>query len=152
MKSAMEGLPENSFLIMEDIDSLFVKRKSCSSKSSLTFTGLLNCLDGIGFAKGQIVIMTTNYVDRLDEALIRADRADMWGEFKKATDFQLRGLFKWFYHKKPGADLDKWADVFVEGVRAKFKRGVTMCELQQHFVDHRKKTAQECAEGIKDYD
>merc|ERR1711994_768985 len=151
MKSAMEELPNNSFLIMEDIDSLFVKRQSQSSKSSLTFTGLLNCLDGIGFAKGQIVIMTTNYVDRLDEALIRAGRADMWVEFTKATDFQLAGLFKWFYHKTP-EDGEKWAPTFVEGCRKKFKRGVTMCEMQQHFVDNRKNGAEACAKNVLNYD
>merc|ERR1719336_1829101 len=46
MKKAMEQLPKNAFLIMEDIDSLFNQRKSMNNKSALTFTGLLNCLDG----------------------------------------------------------------------------------------------------------
>jgi len=151
MKSAMERLPKKSFLIMEDIDSLFIKRTSCSRNSSLTFTGLLNCLDGIGHAQGQIVVMTTNYVDRLDEALIRAGRADMWVEFKKATDFQLAGLFKWFYHKTP-EDAEKWADTFVKGCRKQFPKGITMCEMQQHFVDHRKSTAEACAKGVEKYD
>jgi len=151
MKNAMERLPKRSFLIMEDIDSLFIKRKSCSEKSSLTFTGLLNCLDGIGHAQGQIVIMTTNYVNRLDEALIRAGRADMWVEFKKATDFQLAGLFKWFYHRTPEA-AEKWAPTFVEGCRKQFPKGITMCEMQQHFVDHRTSSPEKCAKGVESYD
>lgn len=151
MKNAMERLPKKSFLIMEDIDSLFVKRTSCSKNSSLTFTGLLNCLDGIGHAQGQIVVMTTNYVDRLDEALIRAGRADMWVEFKKATDFQLAGLFKWFYHKTP-EEAEKWAPTFVEGCRKQFPKGITMCEMQQHFVDHRTSSAETCAKGVDKYD
>merc|ERR1712173_197519 len=151
MKSAMERLPKKSFLIMEDIDSLFIKRQSCSRNSSLTFTGLLNCLDGIGHAQGQIVVMTTNYVDHLDEALIRAGRADMWVEFKKATDFQLDGLFKWFYHKTP-EEAEKWAEVFVKSCRKQFPKGITMCEMQQHFVDHRKSTAEVCAKGVEKYD
>merc|ERR1719433_1663755 len=118
MKRAMERLPRNSFLIMEDIDSLFNGRRSQSRHSSLTFTGLLNTLDGIGHAKGQIVIMTTNHIERLDEALIRAGRADVWLEFKKAarepdsaTDWQLEELFKWFYHDTPEAAED-WAPRF----------------------------------------
>ena len=30
----------------------------------LTFSGLLNALDGVASAEGRIVCMTTNYVDR----------------------------------------------------------------------------------------
>jgi len=151
MKRAMERLPRRAFLIMEDIDSLFNQRESQNAKSPLTFTGLLNCLDGIGHASGQIVIMTTNYIDRLDEALIRAGRADMWVEFKCATKWQLGELFKWFYHKTP-EDAEKWKDTFVVNCSAKFPEGVTIAEMQQHFVDCQRKTPQECAEGVKTYD
>lgn len=151
MKRAMERLPSRAFLIMEDIDSLFNQRKSMNDQSPLTFTGLLNCLDGIGHASGQIVIMTTNYIDRLDEALIRAGRADMWVEFTCATKWQLGELFKWFYHKTP-EEAEKWKDTFVANCWVKFPEGVTIAEMQQHFVDTRKKTAKECAESVKDYD
>jgi len=151
MKRAMERLPRRAFLIMEDIDSLFNQRRSMNIRSPLTFTGLLNCLDGIGHASGQIVIMTTNYIDRLDEALIRAGRADMWVEFKCATKWQLGELFKWFYHKTP-EEAEQWKDAFVENCVAKFPEGVTIAEMQQHFVDSRKKTAKECAVGVKTYD
>jgi len=151
MKRAMEKLPDNAFLIMEDIDSLFNFRQSMNNRSPLTFTGLLNCLDGIGHATGQIVIMTTNYVDRLDEALIRAGRADMWVEFKNATQWQLAELFKWFYHKTP-EEAEKWSTVFAKNCVEKFEQGVTIAEMQQHFVDSRRRTAEECAKAVKDYD
>merc|ERR1719192_132241 len=151
MKKAMERLPDNAFLIMEDIDSLFNFRESMNSRSPLTFTGLLNCLDGIGHATGQIVIMTTNYIDRLDEALIRAGRADMWVEFKCATKWQLGELFKWFYHKTP-EEAEKWHKTFADNCFSKFKGGVTIAEMQQHFVDNRKSTAKECAERVSEYD
>lgn len=39
----------------------------------LTFSGLLNALDGVASAEGRILFMTTNYVDRLDPALIRPE-------------------------------------------------------------------------------
>jgi len=151
MKRAMDRLPRRAFLIMEDIDSLFNQRRSMNIRSPLTFTGLLNCLDGIGHASGQIVIMTTNYIDRLDEALIRAGRADMWVEFKCATRWQLGELFKWFYHKTP-KEAENWKDTFVDNCWTKFPDGVTIAEMQQHFVDNRKSTPKECAEGVKDYD
>lgn len=151
MKRAMERLPRNSFLIMEDIDSLFNQRESMSRHSALTFTGLLNTLDGIGHAKGQIVIMTTNFLDRLDEALVRAGRADVWVEFKKASDWQLEELFKWFYHKTP-EEAKTWASHFRAECRKKFSEGVTMAEMQQHFVDHRKSDAETCAKSVHKFD
>merc|ERR1719192_3255441 len=125
MKRAMSRLPDDAFLILEDIDSLFNQRNSMNNRSPLTFTSLLNCLDGIGHATGQIVIMTTNYVDRLDEALIRAGRADMWVEFKCATEWQLSELFKWFYHKTP-EEAEKWHKTFADNCFSKFKGGVTI--------------------------
>ena len=43
----------------------------------LTFSGLLNAIDGVTSTEGRIVFMTTNYVDRLDPALIRPGRVDL---------------------------------------------------------------------------
>ncbi|CAK7351313.1 unnamed protein product [Dovyalis caffra] len=48
------------------------------SKSKVTLSGLLNVIDGIWSACGgeRIIIFTTNYVDKLDPALIRRGRMD----------------------------------------------------------------------------
>ena len=49
----------------------------------MTFSGLLNSLDGINGGKnGLIVFMTTNYKCRLDSALTRPGRVDITEEFK----------------------------------------------------------------------
>ena len=41
--------------MLEDIDSLFGKdRASKNGKSALSFSGLLNALDGVGAASGQV--------------------------------------------------------------------------------------------------
>ena len=42
----------------------------------MTFSGLLNAIDGVTSTEGRIVFMTTNYIDRLDPALIRPGRVD----------------------------------------------------------------------------
>ena len=54
-------------LVCEDIDCLFVERKnSDTQKNAMTFSGLLNCFDGINGGKnGLIVFMTKNYKCRL---------------------------------------------------------------------------------------
>jgi hypothetical protein len=57
--------------------------KDDSDKLSLSC--LLNLLDGIIETPGRIVIMTSNYPERLDKALIRAGRIDISIELKKAS-------------------------------------------------------------------
>ncbi|KAK7340481.1 hypothetical protein VNO77_21185 [Canavalia gladiata] len=49
-----------------------------NKESKVTLSGLLNCIDGIwsGCAGERIIIFTTNYVDKLDPALIRSGRMD----------------------------------------------------------------------------
>jgi chaperone BCS1 len=43
----------------------------------LTLSALLNVIDGVAFKEGRGLIMTTNYIESLDDALIRPDRVDM---------------------------------------------------------------------------
>merc|ERR1711920_1139120 len=91
--------------------------------SDLTFTGLLNALDGVGRANGQIFILTTNYRDRLDSALIRNGRVDVHVEFTNAGDEQICEMFRRFYPR----DVEDSAKQFVEGLRAALDgRGVSM--------------------------
>jgi SpoVK/Ycf46/Vps4 family AAA+-type ATPase len=40
-------------------------------QSHVTFSGLLNVLDGVASAEERILFMTTNHIERLDPALIR---------------------------------------------------------------------------------
>lgn len=84
---AMQRLPENSILVLEDVDCLFEERKKNEDQRSLiTFSGLLNILDGLMHKDGLLTFMTTNYKNRLDSALIRPGRVDKVYHF----DFMLR--------------------------------------------------------------
>ena len=82
--TAVSHLGDSDILVCEDIDCLFTDRKdSDSKKNAMTFSGLLNSLDGINGGKnGLIVFMTTNYKCRLDSALTRPGRVDITEEFK----------------------------------------------------------------------
>ena len=71
-------------------------RKSQHGDCPLTFSGLLNGLDGMGSRDGMIVVMTTNFVDRLDPALVRSGRVTMPVRFTHATDGQLRATVQRF--------------------------------------------------------
>merc|ERR1712087_348083 len=152
LKNCLSKVPSKSIVVLEDIDSLFRKDRSThNGNNPLTFTGLLNGLDGIGEHSGSIFIMTTNFIDRLDSALVRAGRVDMKVEFKKADDSQLSRMFQWFYDETP-AEAEKLAPAFVKEVRKKFPSGVTMAELQQHFIDNMFNDAQATVDSMKHYD
>jgi chaperone BCS1 len=85
----------NSLLLLEDIDSLFVKRES-QTKSMITFAGLINCLDGISRKEGLITIMTTNHINKLDAALKRPGRVDKFVEFTEPTKETVQKMFVYF--------------------------------------------------------
>ena len=74
---SMQNTPDDAIIVFEDIDCLFEERKvNDTSKNSITFSALLNCLDGLVCKDGLIVIATTNHIDKLDPALIRSGRVD----------------------------------------------------------------------------
>ncbi|TQS31380.1 hypothetical protein Golomagni_08340, partial [Golovinomyces magnicellulatus] len=73
-------LPKRTLLLLEDADAAFVNRRQRDadgySGASVTFSGLLNALDGIAAGEERIAFLTTNHIDRLDPALIRPGRVD----------------------------------------------------------------------------
>lgn len=63
--------PQQSIILLEDVDAAFVSREDTPTQKSayeglnrVTFSGLLNCLDGVASTEARIVFMTTNYLER----------------------------------------------------------------------------------------
>lgn len=121
---ALSDIPNKSFIVLEDIDCVIKGREV---KGAISFSGLLNALDGMGSAHGQIIFMTTNHFDALDPALIRPGRCDLLMEFPNANLNQKTRLFERFF---PGAEK---ATEFAE----KVPPGVNMATLQQHMMKYR---------------
>merc|ERR1712038_2136897 len=141
-KSCLQETPENSIIVLEDIDALFNNRDSMNRSCPLTFTGLLNGLDGIGNAVGQLFVLSTNHLERLDPALIRSGRVDRKFEFSYCTDEALQLMFQRFY---PDTKL---ADDFVAAVRAKTS-AVTAADLQQAFIANMENSDKELLEYME---
>jgi chaperone BCS1 len=51
-----------------------------------------------------LLFATTNHIERLDPALSRPGRMDVWVNFTHATRFQAEGIFKCFFPSKPSAN------------------------------------------------
>lgn len=67
-------MPQRSLLLIEDVDAFFRERDAAHAQVKLSFSGFLNALDGVATQEGTVLFMTTNHVERLDPALIRAGR------------------------------------------------------------------------------
>lgn len=99
---AMSALPPRCIVLIEDVDAIFVDRKKeneekSSAKSSVSFSCLINSLDGVDAATGRLLIITTNHLEKLDGALLRNGRVDRRFEIKNATKEVARELFvRWF--------------------------------------------------------
>jgi len=135
--------PKNSIIVIEDIDALFSKDRQTMHKTTpLTFSGLLNGLDGVANPDGQIFILTTNYIDRLDPALIRAGRVDVKCEFPSVTDEQIEGMFLHFYPKmiQESKEFVKAIQNRFMGPSSKYDPELSMAALQQHFIGCRRET------------
>jgi hypothetical protein len=66
-------------------------------EDALNLSCFLNILDGIIELHGIMIIMTTNYPERIDEALIRPGRFDFKYEFKKSTRNMMRQMIQFKY-------------------------------------------------------
>jgi SpoVK/Ycf46/Vps4 family AAA+-type ATPase len=88
-------------LVLEDIDCIFADRKiNDSLKNNITMNGILNCLDGFNNPEGLIVIMTTNFPDKLDDALMRSGRIDLEVELTHLDKYQARNMFLSFFNNE----------------------------------------------------
>jgi chaperone BCS1 len=98
-------VPRRTIVLLEDVDVAFVNRRKPGADgyagATVTFSGLLNALDGVASAEERIIFLTTNHVEKLDEALIRPGRVDMTVRLGEATEYQVEGIWDRFY-----ADVD----------------------------------------------
>ncbi len=127
-------LPTGSIMVLEDIDALFTERVSNDSAnhSLVSFSAILNTLDGLSRKNKMISVMTTNFKDRLDEALIRPGRIDLILEFPLANESQIREMFVSYFGEEPEA-----LEVLVKIYRKTRSQKTSTAALQKYFFEHR---------------
>lgn len=105
LREAMICAPGGSLIAIEDVDAVFTQRDSAEKRSGISFSGLLNAIDGVAAQEGRALIMTTNHIEKLDPALIRPGRADVHMELGHINAATACRLFVRFF---PGeAELAK---------------------------------------------
>jgi len=125
-------VPPRSLVLLEDVD--FAVGDSAPADETgpyagvmrVSFSGLLNALDGVVATEERIVFMTTNHFRRLPRALVRPGRVDLQVYVGLASRLQLHRMFIRFF---PGEDaLAEQFATLCEG------ENLSMAELQGFFM------------------
>jgi chaperone BCS1 len=149
LRTLIDALPAATLLLIEDVDCVFKAQRSTEIHTGVTFSGLLNALDGVSSRDGRVLFMTTNHPERLDPALIRPGRVDRKIELGHATPDQARRLFLWFYRDRGigPAELGRLAEHFAAQVPP---RKVCMAAIQEHLLRHRRNPEVAAHEAVFD--
>jgi len=129
---------KRSIVAMEDVDRIFNNFTHNETASSVSFSTMINLLDGILSKDGVIFVLTCNHKDQLDEALRRCGRIHREFEFKDASPNVAEDLFLSYYPQATEA-----AKKFAKKI--KDRPNVPVASLQEFFLKNRKRTATEAA-------
>ncbi|KAJ3591803.1 hypothetical protein NHX12_006935 [Muraenolepis orangiensis] len=129
--------PQQSIILLEDVDAAFPSREllppenpvAFQGMGRLTFSGLLNSLDGVASSEARIVFMTTNFIDRLDPALIRPGRVDLKQYVGHCTHWQLSQMFRRFYPAAPSSEAQRFASSALTA-----RTEISPAQVQGHFM------------------
>ncbi|CAE6470666.1 hypothetical protein ACGC1H_003955 [Rhizoctonia solani] len=106
----ISDLPPRAIALIEDIDASFTTAVGVRGSSAgaaapssgddgggVTLAGLLAAIDGVAAQEGRLLFATTNHIEVLDPALTRPGRMDVHVEFRLASKWQAKQLFKSFF-------------------------------------------------------
>jgi len=96
LMASLLNVKAHSAVLLEDVDGL-VSGRDIKTENGVTFSGLLNALDGVASRPGIITFMTTNHSDKLDPALVRSGRVDRREVFTFADEEQANRFIERFY-------------------------------------------------------
>lgn len=96
---AIKRLPRDCIIALEDIDALYYNRDK-SRDNIVSFSCILNFLDGLFSKEDLVTIITTNHLEKLDKAIIRPMRIDKIIKFTHCSKYQFNTIFEKFFEDK----------------------------------------------------
>eukprot|EP00931_Biecheleriopsis_adriatica_P032453 TRINITY_DN18938_c0_g1_i1.p1 TRINITY_DN18938_c0_g1~~TRINITY_DN18938_c0_g1_i1.p1 ORF type:complete len:609 (-),score=162.32 TRINITY_DN18938_c0_g1_i1:35-1819(-) len=160
--------PRHSILLLEDVDAAFRRDEAqtempapmpspaqqqmpgtrnarrADGPTGVTFSGVLNAIDGVAAQEGKVLFLTTNHPDRLDEALVRPGRVDVRVNFGLASKETAQRLFWRFYKDTPMENLKEGevSEEVLQGLAEEFAekvpdKQVSPATIQGLLMDHR---------------
>lgn len=122
--------PEKSIIVFEDVDCLFenlnreTEKKDEDKKETITLSCLLNILDGSYTPNDVIFILTTNHIDKLDDAIKRDGRTNLMVNITKPNN---ETKLKYINYLK---SLDENIDIDINDVENK-----TLSSIEKHYIN-----------------
>lgn len=117
----------NVAILLEDVDTLSAAQRT-GGKSKLSFSALLNVIDGVTASQDRILFMTTNKVDELDSALVRPGRIDYRIEFGTLTQGQADEMIHRFYPElKIPQTPSSWSEKYSQMVASELQKLLIEC-------------------------
>ena len=141
LASLFRDVPSRSLIAVDHIDRAFDGRErrvvAASSGSGggaaagITFSGLLNVLDGVNASNGCVVFFTAEAAaDTMDEALMRPGRCDYECELHGATPETGAQLYRNFFARHPFHELSTEQ---LDAATAEFRAALAARDAQQPF-------------------
>ena len=145
--AGMNGMGRNmkcdeDIMVFEELDNMGMLNRDGDGEDdsmgvrSMTLNMALQSLDGILSNHGQIVIMTTNHIDMIDQALIRPGRVDI-SIHMNYLDRETFGMFlrKFGYDGILPDDFSMRAGVTCAELQNEFMRGMTLDQMIRRYGD-----------------
>lgn len=148
LRSAMNDVPENSVILLEDIDAMKAGKRrpekdelakqpdkgsgTENTNLGVTLSGLLNVLDGFHAPENVLFVMTTNHVEALDPALLRPGRIDYKLYMGEAARSQKIELYKRFFPEASEFEAHEFAEAHEAETMAQFQGLLLALENEEH--------------------
>ncbi|KAI0047921.1 P-loop containing nucleoside triphosphate hydrolase protein, partial [Auriscalpium vulgare] len=166
LNSLISSLPPQCIAIMEDIDAAFTRGITRDNeqqeraqkhraggdvgRTRLTLSGLLNALDGVSAHEGRLLFATTNRYSVLDAALTRPGRMDLHVEFRLASRYQAREMFKRFFVPDPASAIAEGSTEQERFAASIPEREFSMASMQGYLMAYKVRPVQ-AAEDIEQW-
>ena len=150
LRSAINDVPENSVILLEDIDCMKagnrrpekgdepVQQPNGNTEKNavlgVTLSGLLNVLDGFHAPENVLFVMTTNNAEALDPALLRPGRIDYKLYMGEAAKSQKVELYLRFFPGAAESDAIDFAEAHFAETMAQFQGLLLAREQASHGV------------------
>jgi chaperone BCS1 len=155
LKKAMNAVPENSVILFEDIDCMKAGNRRSESDAwkkelvpakdgsqnagsdwgGVTLSGLLNVLDGFHAPENVIFVMTTNEMEALDPALLRAGRIDYRLFMGEAAESQKAELYCRFFPYATEIEAREFAESHSVETMAEFQGLLLALEQESTILE-----------------
>lgn len=145
LTNLVEQLPRRCMLLIEDIDYSFGREgEKTMQTNGLTFSGLMNILDGVTSFNQQVIVLTTNNREMVNRESLRVGRIDMEIEFGYMDNNQTIEMLKSFYSDVSDDDISECAEKIMK------HKNVTPAELQEVIIRFKNKDFEYFSDNVYD--